>query len=101
MEVPKNAFACAICQKTFTNPLILIKHVEFRHENSNMEIQENEESFDEILAKLPLSQAEAAMEIFSEVFSHEIIGKVTPATPFNESQSPMSKIGSSLKRTRL
>ena len=88
MPVPKNSFACAICQKTFNNGIILIKHVEFRHGNSNMEIQENEESFDEILAKLPLSQAEAAMEVFSEVFPHEIIGKVTPATSFNESQSP-------------
>ena len=97
MKVPNNAYACAICQKTFNNPSILIKHVEFRHGNSNMEIEENEESFDEILAKLPLSQAEAAMEVFSEVFPHEIIGKVTPATPFNESQSPMSKIGSSLQ----
>ena len=38
------------------------------------ENQENEESFDEILAKLPLSQAEAAMEVFSEVFPHENIG---------------------------
>ena len=34
MEVPKNAFACAICQKTFTNPAILIKHVEFRHSST-------------------------------------------------------------------
>ena len=34
MEVPKNSFACAICQKTFTNPLILIKHVEFRHSSA-------------------------------------------------------------------
>ena len=74
MKVPNNSYACAICQKTFNNPAILIKHVEFRHENSNMEIQENEESFDEILAKLPLSQAEAAMEVFSEVFPHENIG---------------------------
>ena len=31
MPVPKNSFACAICQKTFNNPAILIKHVEFRH----------------------------------------------------------------------
>ena len=34
MEVPKNAFACAICQKTFNNPTILIKHVEFRHSSA-------------------------------------------------------------------
>ena len=34
MEVPKNAFACAICQKTFNNPAILIKHVEFRHSSA-------------------------------------------------------------------
>ena len=31
MEVPKNSYACAICQKRFNNPIILIKHVEFRH----------------------------------------------------------------------
>ena len=31
MEVPKNSFAFAICQKTFTNPDILIKHVKSRH----------------------------------------------------------------------
>ena len=31
MPVPKNSFACAICQKTFNNGIILIKHVEFRH----------------------------------------------------------------------
>ena len=31
MEVPKNSLACAICQKIFINPAILIKHVEFRH----------------------------------------------------------------------
>ena len=36
MEVPKNSFACAICQKTFTNPVILIKHVEFRHSSTNV-----------------------------------------------------------------
>ena len=34
MEVPKNAFACGICQKTFSNPTILIKHVEFRHSSA-------------------------------------------------------------------
>ena len=31
MPLPKNAFACNICQKPFNNPTILIKHVEFRH----------------------------------------------------------------------
>ena len=31
MPVPKNAYACNICQKTFNNGIILIKHVEFRH----------------------------------------------------------------------
>ena len=35
-------------------------------------MHENDESFDEILAKLPFSQAEAAMEIFCEVFPQEI-----------------------------
>ena len=31
MKVPNNPYACAICQKTFNNPEILVKHVEFRH----------------------------------------------------------------------
>ena len=31
MKVPKNSYACAICQKTFNDPDILVKHVEFRH----------------------------------------------------------------------
>ena len=44
------------------------------------EIQENEKSFDEILAKLPLSQAEEAMDIFF-VGNEAAIGKVTPKTP--------------------
>ena len=34
MEVPKNSYACAICQKRFNNPIILIKHVEFRHSST-------------------------------------------------------------------
>ena len=35
MRVPKNSYGCAICQKTFNNPTILIKHVEFRHSTAN------------------------------------------------------------------
>ena len=31
MKVPKNSYACAICQKTFNDPDILVKHVESRH----------------------------------------------------------------------
>ena len=31
MPVPKNAYACNICQKTFNNGIILINHVESRH----------------------------------------------------------------------
>ena len=31
MPVPKNAYACNICQKTFDNGIILINHVESRH----------------------------------------------------------------------
>ena len=34
MEVPKNPYACAICQKRFDNPILLIKHVEFRHSST-------------------------------------------------------------------
>ena len=41
--------------------------------NSNM--QENDKSYDEILAKLSPSQAEAAMAIFSEIFPQEINSK--------------------------
>ena len=35
MGVPKNSYGCAICQKTFNNPTILIKHVELRHSTTN------------------------------------------------------------------
>ena len=34
MEEPKSSFACAICQKIFFNPAILIKHVEFSHSSA-------------------------------------------------------------------
>ena len=31
MEIPKNSYACANCHQRFSNPTILIKHVELRH----------------------------------------------------------------------
>ena len=31
MEIPKNSYACAHCNQRFSNPSILIKHVELRH----------------------------------------------------------------------
>ena len=34
MKVPKNSYACAICQKTFNNLTLLGKHVEFRHSSA-------------------------------------------------------------------
>ena len=34
MEVPKNSYFCAVCQQRFNNPIITIKHVEFRHSSS-------------------------------------------------------------------
>ena len=30
----KNSYSCAVCQQRFNNPIITIKHVEFRHSSS-------------------------------------------------------------------
>ena len=35
MEIPKNSYACAHCHQRFSNPSILIKHVELRHSIAN------------------------------------------------------------------
>jgi uncharacterized Zn-finger protein len=41
MPVQNNSFVCGICQKTFNNGIILIKHVEFRHSTGEQTAKSN------------------------------------------------------------
>ena len=93
MEVPKNSYACAICQKRFNNPIILIKHVEFRHSSTKQSSKAdnlkdgNQDPLETKSSKESVEEVESLPPSFPPIFEYVDIHEIESHTEVTEKET--------------